>query len=215
MSIASVTGGTVSNYKLSNPTEQYAISPKSVVVTPSPGQSKIYGEADPTLTFTLSESISTTGALSRSAGDNAGGYDITVGTLKSASTNHVLELSATAVKFVIEKKSVTVTPDAGQSKMYGTEDPVLSYTTTGLVGSDAMTGSLSRTPGEEVGSYTITLGTLSAGDNYDTVLDAAEVTFEITPAPASSSTGLYIGVVVAIMAVAAGAGVFFFLRMRP
>ncbi|MEN2490366.1 MBG domain-containing protein, partial [Flavobacterium sp. B11] len=46
-------------------------------------------------------------------------------------------------------------------------DPVLTYTfSPGLVGSDAFTGALSRTAGENVGSYAIGQGSLSAGPNY-------------------------------------------------
>ena len=139
---------------------------------------------------------------------------ITLGTL-SAGGNYDTVLSTAKVTLEITKATATVTPNPGQSKISGTEDPVLGYTVAGLVGTDVMTGSLARVPGEDVGSYAITIGTLSAGDNYDTVLSTAEATFEITPVPASSSTGLYIGAAVAIVAVAAGAGAFFFLRMRP
>ncbi|MBR2308048.1 MAG: hypothetical protein IKA48_12765, partial [Fibrobacter sp.] len=66
------------------------------------------------------------------------------------------------------KAPLTVTADA-KAKIYGDEDPTLTYTAEGLLGGDtltgALTGALRREEGENVGSYAITLGTLSA-DNY-------------------------------------------------
>ncbi|MBR2464354.1 MAG: hypothetical protein IKB41_02835, partial [Clostridia bacterium] len=77
------------------------------------------------------------------------------------------EATAT-VDFIIAKAPLTVTADA-KIKSYGDENPTLTYTAEGLLGGDtltsALTGALSREEGENVGSYAITLGTLSA-DNY-------------------------------------------------
>ncbi len=53
-----------------------------------------------------------------------------------------------------------------KAKTYGDTDPALTYTSTGLVGSDALAGSLTRAAGENVNTYAITQGTLSAGTNY-------------------------------------------------
>jgi hypothetical protein len=64
--------------------------------------------------------------------------------------------------------TVQVTANA-RTKEYGTPDPTLTYTVGGLPNGDttiAFTGSLSRTPGEDVGAYPITIGSLSAGGNY-------------------------------------------------
>ena len=85
----------------------------------------------------------------------------------------------------IAKAPLTVTADA-KIKSYGDENPTLTYTAEGLLGVDtltgALTGALSREEGENVGSYAITLGTLSA-DNYtisfvesDLFIHAKEVT---------------------------------------
>ena len=67
----------------------------------------------------------------------------------------------------INAKPITVTADA-KSKTYGDGDPALtSQVTSGsLVGSDALTGNLTRVAGENVGSYAIQQGTLTAGGNY-------------------------------------------------
>ena len=75
---------------------------------------------------------------------------------------------------------MTVTADA-KAKIYGDEDPTLTYTAEGLLGGDtltgALTGALSREEGENVGSYAITLGTLSA-DNYTISFEGADFTIQ-------------------------------------
>lgn len=82
----------------------------------------------------------------------------------------------------ITAKAITVTPDGGKSKKYGAADPVLTYTSSAaLAAGDSFTGALSRAAGENVGSYAITLGTLSAGGNYALTLGGG-VTFAITKA---------------------------------
>ncbi len=76
-----------------------------------------------------------------------------------------------------------MTATAGQGKVYGTVDPALTYSITSgaLVGTDAITGSLVRAPGEAVGTtYAISVGTLTAGTNY--ALTYVGANFAITPA---------------------------------
>lgn len=95
-----------------------------------------------------------------------------------------------SVKYTIDKATLTVTPNGGQSKSYGTTpDPVLAYTSTGTVTGEtaAFDGALSREAGEDVGTYNITKGSLELkgsgtfkDTNYNLVLDTAVVTFEIT-----------------------------------
>ena len=52
-----------------------------------------------------------------------------------------------------------------------------------LLGSDHFSGALSRAAGENVGSYAITLGDLSAGSNYTLSLSGTEVDFTINAKP--------------------------------
>ena len=62
--------------------------------------------------------------------------------------------------------AVTVTAN-GQAKVYGTSDPALTYGySPALVGSDSFAGGLTRTAGENVGSYAIGQGTLALSTNY-------------------------------------------------
>jgi hypothetical protein len=79
----------------------------------------------------------------------------------------------------ITAKSLTVTATAGQSKIYGAADPIFAYTfAPALVGSDVMSGALSRATGENVGTYAITQGTLTAGTNY--TITFVSSTFSVT-----------------------------------
>jgi hypothetical protein len=85
--------------------------------------------------------------------------------------------------FTIAPKAVTVTPNAGLTKTYGAADPALTYTASGLVGTDKVTGALKRAAGEYVGTYSINdISGLTAGGNYTLSLDSTYVNFTITRA---------------------------------
>ena len=93
--------------------------------------------------------------------------------------------------FTVTPRGITVTPDSGQAKTYGTNDPVLTYTATNTVNNDVLSGSLTRTgygtpAGENVGSYAITQGSLTSANNPNyTVTFNSGPTFAITPASLS------------------------------
>ena len=134
---------------------------------------------------------------------DAGSRTVTLGTLTLDGTsagNYTLATSgnqATATAN-ITVRDLTVKPNSGQSKSYGTTpDPVLAYTSTGTVTGEtaAFDGALSREAGEDVGTYNITKGSLALegsgtfkATNYNLVLDTAVVTFEITKGTYSGST---------------------------
>ncbi len=68
----------------------------------------------------------------------------------------------------INPASLLVTAIA-QKKEYGMPDPNFTYAASGFLNgdnSDIFTGSLSRAPGENVGTYPVTEGSLNAGSNY-------------------------------------------------
>ena len=126
---------------------------------------------------------------------------LTLGTLGGAgSANYTLATAGnqTETKANITVRDLTVKPNSGQSKSYGTTpDPVLAYTSTGTVTGEtaAFDGALSREAGEDVGQYDITKGSLELKDsgtfkatNYNLVLDTAVVTFEITKGTYTGST---------------------------
>jgi filamentous hemagglutinin family protein len=155
----------------------------------------VYGQT-PTFTYTItngpptaSASISGEPALFTGA-TNVGSYptDIQIGTLQESDPLYVLNF--TPGNFTITPREVVVDPDPGQSKTYGTPDPVLTYSTTaatdtsGLVNGDTLEGSPSYTGAGQfanVGTYATNLGTLS-NSNYTIALSAGAPTFAITPA---------------------------------
>ena len=98
-------------------------------------KSKVYGSADPALTFQLTSGSllsgdSLTGALTRAAGESVSGgpYPITQGTL-TAGGNYALTFVGAAL--TITPKPVTVTAD-DQSKVYGNSDPSFTFQVGGL-----------------------------------------------------------------------------------
>ena len=112
---------------------------------------------------------------------NAGNRTVTVSGLSFAgadSDNYTL--TQPTLNSSITPKSITITPDPDQTKVYGQVDPVFSYTPNPvLVSDDVFIGALSRDSGTDVNTYDYTIGNLSAGSNYS--LSLAPDTFAITP----------------------------------
>ncbi|KAI9549913.1 hypothetical protein GHT06_004498 [Daphnia sinensis] len=74
------------------------------------------------------------------------------------------------VSFTIAKRTIQV-QIARQTKDFGQPDPNLIYTISpNLYGTDVLTGNIKRLDGEIVGLYAISLETLSAGANYNLVI---------------------------------------------
>ena len=163
------------NYKSASATGTFTIKAKPITVTPSGTMIKTYGDADPAFTYTASGLVGNdqlSGTLKRAAGENVGTYDFDPTSLNN--NNYAISFNNT--KFTIKPKNITVTPDA-ISKTYGDPDPVITYTTDGLVNSDKLSGNLTRKSGENVGSYDI-INNLS-NDNYNILLTSS-VKFNIT-----------------------------------
>ena len=174
-----------SNYALTFVPSNLTINPAPLTVTADP-QSKLYGGPDPALTYQITAGALVggdllTGALTRFAGETVGAYAIQQGTV-SAGTNYLLTFNS--ANLTITPTPLVVTADA-KAKTYGATDPALTYQITGgaLVGSDVLSGSLTRVAGETVGNRAITQGTLSAGTNYSLTFNSAN--FTITPAALS------------------------------
>lgn len=167
-----------SNYSITYTGANLNITPKAITVT-ADAKSKTYGDANPALTYTFSPALqsgdSFSGALTRTVGEEVGSYPIVQGTL---ALNGNYTISYIGNNFNISRRLLTITADA-KNKAYGEADPVLTYNSTGLASTDALTGALTRTPGENVGSYQIGQGTLAAGNNYTMVYESAS--FTISP----------------------------------
>ena len=222
-------GNSGANYTISyvNNTTS-TITAKAISVT-ALAQSKSYGTSDPTLTYTVTGLAPTDSLLVMSGNllrqgttapnvassvtyEQVGTYPIAIGSLSAGSNYNIT--SFTPANLTIAKyaaNALTVTADV-QTKVYGTNDPTLTYVTTGLPASltadgltwtdsaaTAVTGSLIRAgmsaPGlapnatpEAVGTYAIT-NTYTASPlvsaNYNINYVGANLT--ITPAPLSVS----------------------------
>ena len=157
-------------------TATFEITQKPLTVT-AEAKSKTYGEADPALTYTVSGLVdgdTITGELTRAAGENVGSYVISQGTL-TAGDNYTITF--TGAELAIGAKALTITAEA-KTKTYGEADPALTYTVSGLVDGNTISGELTRAAGENVGSYAISQGTLTAGNNYTITFTGAELTIE-------------------------------------
>jgi len=171
------------NYNLTYVSDDFEITERIIYVTADEGQSKETGQSDPGLTYSYTPELiggdSFSGALTRVSGEDIGFYAILQGTL-SLNANYIIDY--TSKDFEITPKHITVTPNPGLSKVYGTSDPILTYTySPALGGGDSFTGTLSRESGEDVGLYAITQGSLSAGSNY--ILTIESENMEITAKP--------------------------------
>ncbi|MCL2073975.1 MAG: T9SS type A sorting domain-containing protein, partial [Marinilabiliaceae bacterium] len=71
------------------------------------------------------------------------------------------------LQIIVASLEITITVTAGQSKIYGENDPEFEYSyTPDLVGTDSFSGTLSREAGENAGIYAINQGTLTINSNY-------------------------------------------------
>jgi hypothetical protein len=175
----SIDGGDAGNYHLTNTTASATadITPRDLTVSAS-ASSRVY-DGTRTASVTLSSdklsgdslSLSYTSALFDTK-DVGTGKTVTVSGISVGGAdagNYQLTSTTATTTANITVRPVTVTPGSGQFKLLGNPDPPLTYTVTsplGVVQGDAFSGSLSRAPGEAVGSYAITQGTLALNSNY-------------------------------------------------
>ncbi|MCS3798547.1 MBG domain-containing protein [Niastella sp. OAS944] len=160
-------------------------SPTANLTIIADAQTKVYGSADPLLTWQVSgfaygeNASSITGHLTRATGENSGTYAIGLGSLTAPAgytiTYGSSDLTITPATLAISANTHT--------KVYGAADPALAYTATGFVNGDnnnIIAGSLNRVAGENVGVYAINQNTLNAGNNYTITYTGNDLT--ITPA---------------------------------
>jgi hypothetical protein len=171
------------NYVLTYTGGSLTITPRAVTVTADP-KTKIYGDADPGLTYQITtgnlvNGDAFSGALTRVAGENVGSYAIQQGTLVLG-TNYTLGFVTKDLS--ITPRPIGITADA-KSKVYGNADPAFTYqlTSGNLIGTDVIAGTLTRAPGENVGTYAIGQGTVTAGANYTLGYTGANLTITVRP----------------------------------
>jgi hypothetical protein len=197
------------NYIITNNGAEFTINKRNIEVTADAGQFKTYGDADPAaFTYSITSgslafSDSFTGALSRVAGENAGLYAITLGTLAINDGNggNNYNLSFVSNNFEIKKRPATWTTNPA-SKTYGDADPAGLTTGSGsnFVAADNVTATYTRVAGENASpptyhlTATLSATPLSALDNYIITNDGAEFTINKrlatwTTNPASKTYG--------------------------
>jgi autotransporter-associated beta strand protein len=169
-------------FTYTNNASAFTVTARAISVA-ADAKTKVYGANDPALTYQITSgslygSDAFTGALNRAAGSNVGAYAINQNTL-SAGSNYTI--SYTGNNLSITPYTLTVNADA-KNKTYGSSDPSLTYTYGTLQNGDTSSvfnGALSRVVGENVGSYTVSQNTLSAGSNY--TISYTGNNFGITP----------------------------------
>jgi hypothetical protein len=186
------------NYTVHETDATLTVNPAMLHVAAN-AQSKVYGDADPPLNYTVATADlrngDTTsvlsGGLTRDAGETVAGgpYAITLGTLSSGN-NYTIAFTGNAL--TITPAALTVTAkDAARS--YGAADPTFGYDITGFVNGDS-SGAVSGTP-----TLTTTATAGSAPGKYPIAVDvsplsAANYTFRpvsgtltVNAAPLSAS----------------------------
>ena len=187
---AALGSGTVNdNYNTTIINGVLAITGKTVTIDID-DQSKTYGDADPTLIATVSglEFGDTLGLLlSRAPGEDVGTYAITA---KYASNLNYM-VTVNDATLTINPKPITLTVD-DKTKTSGNNDPAFTATVAGLIGTDSLAYTLSRTTGEGIGNYAIT-ATYTADANYTVTVINGTLTIlraAVTP-DADCYTGSY------------------------
>ncbi len=184
-----ITQGTLanSNYAITYAGANLTVTARPITIT-AHDLSRIYGEANPELTFTVGGSglvngDSLTGSLAMAAGvtSGVGAYAITQGTLANA--NYTIT-GFSGASLTVTARPVTITA-VDVTKNFGQADPALTYILGGmsLVNGDQITGGLTREAGEGVGSYSILQGTLAISPNYLVTFQPGRLTVNPVPAP--------------------------------
>lgn len=177
----------------------YELAP--VLTVTANKQKRQYGDANPTLTYTITglvpgdsaanvysgtPTVSTTLTPSSTAGTYTGAITVSQTGLTLSDYNY--GFAGVAGTMTITKAPLTITPNAA-TRLYGAADPALSGTITGFKNGEtvanlttAPTYSLSSTASSPVGSYNITASGAASPDYTFTYKPGTNL-FTITPAP--------------------------------
>ncbi|MDE2042709.1 MAG: hypothetical protein KGJ05_06530, partial [Alphaproteobacteria bacterium] len=191
-----ITQGTLaasSNYTLSysGANEVITPAPLTITYTATPATS-VYGAAIAPLTGTASAAGLVNGdalggvttgtasfATTATSTANVGTYAITGSGFAGNSTNYsfsFVQAPGNATAYSITPAPLSVVANA-ETSIYGAAIPALTYSSTGLVNGDTLSGALttSATPASNVGNYAITQGTLAASSNYTLSYSGAQL----------------------------------------
>ena len=167
-----ITALTISGVSATAYSGTYDGAPHRISVTIPDGMAIKYGTAEGTYDKDAAPSYT-------SAGEYTTYYQVT-----KANHNAVTG----SAKVTITQKALTITADA-KTKVFGAADPALTYTTSGLLEGETLTGALTRAEGENVGEYDITQGSLTAGGNYSVTFTGAKFTITAATLSGVSATG--------------------------
>ena len=216
--LGTITNENNPNYTISlNNTRSFAVLARPIAVAAS-SYEVYFGEAFPALGFTVADGLGaftpvigtdesgnqtiTVGSqtvifditvIRTAKGSSVATSAITVGTYDTYAvlgTNANFTVTAERGTFEILRRPVTVTPNSGQYKTYGSSDPssfgyTVTFTTGGLTGDAivanyALTGALTRYEGEDVGTYAIYQDTVTNENNPNYAITFTEgVTYAI------------------------------------
>ena len=190
-------GAADTNYTVSFVTSQFGITTAALTVTANASQTKVYGDTDPTLTYTITGfvngetegNLDTGVSISRASGEDVGNYTIT----PSGATDSNYAVSFVTAQFSITKATLTATAEAN-SKTYGDANPAFTITYTGFKGSDnvsvldtAPTASSTADGTTNVGTATITP---SGGSDNNYTFSYANGTLTIDKRPITVSVDI-------------------------
>lgn len=185
-------GGDGNTLPASNVVQVLTVNKASQTITFNALPAKTYGSADfapgATATSGLNVTYSSDNTAVATIVNNQihiVGQGIATITAVQAGNNNYNAANIATQTVSVGKATVTVTANA-QTKKYGDNDPAFTYTATGVVGTDAPTGALSRVSpyayaNKFVGTYAIGLGTLSYGSNYNINYTGANLTITKRP----------------------------------
>ena len=187
------------DYNEMSGSETVKIKKRKLTITAPQAAEKTYGEADPE--WKVSDCVVTDGPLvedesisrvtvdrdTDATGEDVGTYDLKISdaVILDASGEDMAgnyKITYNLGKLTINQRPITITADP-QQKIYGDTDPEFTYqVTTGSVAQrdeNGLAGSLTRTAGEDVGSYDILEGTIkTANTNYDITYVGAALTID-------------------------------------
>jgi filamentous hemagglutinin family protein len=181
------------NYAISYTPSTLTVAARPLSVTADP-QSRVYGDANPDLTYTISGDglvvgDALTGQLAAAATATSGvdAYAIGLGSL-SASRNYAL--TYIGADLTITPRPILVTAQ-DTSRSYGEANPVLPYTIggDGLANGDTLIGQLATSANltSQAAAFPISVGSLSAGPNYALTFLGADLTVTpLVPNPAQN-----------------------------
>ena len=176
--------GSNPNFTVTATRGTFDILRRPVTVTPTPNQSKYYGDSDPSAfayTVSLTEGFTgltgdaivanyaLTGALTRYEGEDVGTYAIYQDTVTDENNPNYAITFVDGVTFAVARRDVVIYPSAVYID-FGDElpkDESLTYTATGLVGDETLVGGLKF----EAEVYTLYQADKLAVGAYDIIAD--------------------------------------------